>query len=241
MIVGETRSTDSAVISASIVARRCNGDYRLLSELTTVDWVVLDFVDGKRSFQDLAQLLPTEQAALTMSFRHLKGLGFLTWEHVSEREDLANCTDLGSKGFAPATSECVSSGSVRAINAHMELDVALADLSDFQCLQYLPKTLLSKFRAFRPKHFDPSLDMDIGTQALIEFLDQHIESLSPYEILGLEPTKDKVAIRQAYLKRSRLFHPDRYFRKNIGSYASVLSSLFKAVTRAFSTLQSFDG
>ena len=89
--------------------------------------------------------------------------------------------------------------------------------------------------------FDPSLDMDIGTQALIEFLDQHIESLSPYEILGLEPTKDKVAIRQAYLKRSRLFHPDRYFRKNIGSYASVLSSLFKAVTRAFSTLQSFDG
>lgn len=88
-----------------------------------------------------------------------------------------------------------------------------------------------------PRHSDPSLDIDIGTQALIEFLNLSLESLTPYEILGIEPTQDKGVIRQAYLKRSRLFHPDRYFRKNIGSYASVLSAIFKAVTRAFSSLQ----
>ncbi len=228
---------DNAVISSSTIAKRCNGDNRLLKELTTVDWVVLDFVDGKRTFQDLAQLLPTEQSALTMSFRHLKLLGFLTWETAVDNDDTMGTTSFGRSGSPVSTGGWSSSGSVSAVNASIELNTALADLSDEQCLQYIPSKLLPQFRAFTPHHSDSSLDIDMGTQALIEFLNKNIDSLTPFEILGIEPTNDKGAIRQAYLKRSRLFHPDRYFRKNIGSYANVLSVIFKAVTRAFSALQ----
>lgn len=228
---------DSAAISSLTVARRCNGDNRLLTELTTVDWVVLDFVDGKRTFQELTQMLPTEQSALTMAFRHLKLLGFLTWESAESNEVRANQTSFGQSRPNIPSSGWSNSSSVSAVNASVELNTALADLSDEQCLQYIPSKLLPKFRAFMPRHSDPSLDIDIGTQALIEFLNLSLESLTPYEILGIEPTQDKGVIRQAYLKRSRLFHPDRYFRKNIGSYASVLSAIFKAVTRAFSSLQ----
>ena len=97
---------DNAVISSSTIAKRCNGDNRLLKELTTVDWVVLDFVDGKRSFQELAQLLPTEQSALTISFRHLKLLGFLTWDTAANKEDPMNTTSFGRSGAPVSTGGC---------------------------------------------------------------------------------------------------------------------------------------
>ena len=85
---------------------------------------------------------------------------------------------------------------------------------------------------------DSKLDVPLELQVFIEFIHDNLNAFSPYDLLGIpEGTTDKTVIRNAYMQRTKQFHPDRYFRKNIGSYANVLSVIFKAVTRAFSALQ----
>ncbi len=220
--------TMSAPILPETVATPYQGDNALISKLTQVDWVVLDFANGKRTFQELATILPTEQSAIMASFHHLEQLGFLRWE--TPQDQVRNQTN---PRFASSRLDSENRVSQQADPVNM----AMADLSDSECLQYLPQRLLVPFRAFSPKLSDPSLDIDLGTQALIEFLSINISTLAPAEILGTTPDASKTEIRQAYLKRSRLYHPDRFFRKNIGVFATHLSNLFKAVTRAFAALQ----
>ena len=62
--------------------------------------------------------------------------------------------------------------------------------------------------------------------------------LTAAELLGLEEDEiTRVLVKQAYMMRTRQFHPDRYFRKNIGVFAPRIAAIFKAVTGAFASLQ----
>lgn len=47
-----------------------------------------------------------------------------------------------------------------------------------------------------------------------------------FERLGLQPTDDDAAIRQAYLETCRRLHPDRYYGKRLGVFAAILAELF---------------
>ncbi len=221
---------DSSIIEMETIARRVKGDDNLMSQFTPVDWVVLDFANGRRSFKDLATMLPTEQSALMASFRHLKALGFLAWNELTYR----NSRGDSSSGIRRNATQPIKVAEV--LSAVSDVSVIMADLSDEQCLQYIPRKLLGAFRSFTPHQVNATYEMDLGTQALVEFLFAHINGLTPYEILGVESSASDAEIRQAYLKRSRLFHPDRYYRKNIGVFTNQLTALFKAVTTAFGTL-----
>ena len=71
-----------------------------------------------------------------------------------------------------------------------------------------------------------------------EFIYEHLSTLTPAELLGLEEDEvTRVLVKQAYMMRTRQFHPDRYFRKNIGVFAPRIAAIFKAVTGAFTSLQ----
>lgn len=227
-----TYKMSSAPILSETIAYPCQGDKARLSELTLVDWCVLDFANGKRKFKELAAILPTEQSALTASFRHLASLGFLTWETQMDEPRNLTCPGGLLRGALSQQNDAANE-----LPGADPVARAMADLSDSECLQYLPQKLLVPFRTFSPRLSDETLDIDLGTQALIEFLSLHISELTPCEILNVEEGASKSEIRQAYLKRSRLFHPDRFFRKNIGIFSTHLSTLFKAVTRAFGALQ----
>ncbi|MAE95725.1 MAG: hypothetical protein CL910_13800 [Deltaproteobacteria bacterium] len=82
---------------------------------------------------------------------------------------------------------------------------------------------------------DESLDLDPKIQEeLIEF----VGGLSrPYhEILGVAPDADTRAIKKAYFQKSKRFHPDRYFRKNLGEYEAVIDTCFKRLLEAYELL-----
>jgi curved DNA-binding protein CbpA len=82
---------------------------------------------------------------------------------------------------------------------------------------------------------DPSLDLPVEMQQrVIEF-----EALldRPYhQILGVAPDADPKTIKQAYFGLSKQFHPDRYFRRNLGPYAARVESIFKKVLEAYELL-----
>ncbi|RTZ91746.1 MAG: hypothetical protein DSY92_03805, partial [Planctomycetota bacterium] len=56
------------------------------------------------------------------------------------------------------------------------------------------------------------------------------------ERLGVEPDADLRAIKRAYFELSREFHPDRFFRCELGPYTERLSLIFKTIAEAYEVL-----
>lgn len=82
---------------------------------------------------------------------------------------------------------------------------------------------------------DESLDLDPKIQEeLIEF----VRGLSrPYhEILEVPADADARTIKRAYFQKSKRFHPDRYFRKNLGEFEAVVDTCFKRLLEAYELL-----
>ncbi|NNL87219.1 MAG: DnaJ domain-containing protein [Myxococcales bacterium] len=82
---------------------------------------------------------------------------------------------------------------------------------------------------------DASLDLSTDFQQQIRDFLQRIED--PYhEILGVDIDADAKTIKKAYFGLSKSYHPDRYFRKNLGPYAVQLDRIFKRVLEAYELL-----
>ena len=82
---------------------------------------------------------------------------------------------------------------------------------------------------------DEALDINVVIQRRI--LEFEASLGRPYhELLGIEVGSDPKAVKRAYFKLSKEFHPDRYFRKQIGGYAERLDRIFKKVLEAHEIL-----
>jgi curved DNA-binding protein CbpA len=57
-----------------------------------------------------------------------------------------------------------------------------------------------------------------------------------YELMGLPTQVDKKMVQQAFYDLSRSFHPDRFFRREIGEVMERLESAFVVITDAYRTL-----
>jgi tetratricopeptide (TPR) repeat protein len=61
-------------------------------------------------------------------------------------------------------------------------------------------------------------------------------SADHYAVLGVKPGATQEQVRVAYYEASRVFHPDRYFGKKLGSYQGRLERIFKRLSEAQDTL-----
>ncbi|MCK6524675.1 DnaJ domain-containing protein, partial [Myxococcota bacterium] len=57
-----------------------------------------------------------------------------------------------------------------------------------------------------------------------------------YELLGLSDDFDRTALKNAYHNLSRRFHPDRYYRQDLGGLEKMLEDVFAGVNQAYRTL-----
>ncbi|HUH03098.1 MAG TPA: DnaJ domain-containing protein [Kofleriaceae bacterium] len=55
-------------------------------------------------------------------------------------------------------------------------------------------------------------------------------------LLGVSPDSDKRALKRAYFKVSKEFHPDRYYGRTMGVFGPWLATIFEASTMAYETL-----
>ena len=82
---------------------------------------------------------------------------------------------------------------------------------------------------------DPSLDLSIEFQSEVLAFEQRLDR--PYtEILGVAKDADARVLRRAYFKLSKEFHPDRYFRKNLGAFEARIERVFCKIAEAFEIL-----
>ena len=82
---------------------------------------------------------------------------------------------------------------------------------------------------------DESLEIDLEAQLRILEFETKLDA--PYhEILGIDLKADAKAVKRAYFELSKEFHPDRYFRKEIGAYEKRLHVVFKRILEAYELL-----
>jgi len=89
--------------------------------------------------------------------------------------------------------------------------------------------------AIDERALDEDLELAVDVQRRI--LEFEARLGQPYhELLSVQQGAAPKSIKQAYFKLSKEFHPDRYFRKNIGDYAERLDRIFKKVLEAHEIL-----
>lgn len=87
---------------------------------------------------------------------------------------------------------------------------------------------------------NPSLDceLDPAIAERVADLSSRIHKLDFYEMLGVERDADKDAVKRAFYQLAPLFHPDRYYGKNLGDFRRAMEFVFGRITLAFDTLSS---
>jgi curved DNA-binding protein CbpA len=79
--------------------------------------------------------------------------------------------------------------------------------------------------------------LDISIEAQRSMLAFECGLGRPYhEILGVAADAELRELRRAYFKLSKEFHPDRYFRRNLGAFSEVVQRVFRKIAEAFELL-----
>ena len=67
-------------------------------------------------------------------------------------------------------------------------------------------------------------------------LEARLDTADHFTLLGVPLGADAVTAKAAFFKLSLLLHPDRYFRKNLGSFRPRIEKVFKALSKAHQAL-----
>lgn len=73
-------------------------------------------------------------------------------------------------------------------------------------------------------------------KAAIDVLSGLVKTGDLYQILGVPSSCNIEQIRNAYYELSRSWHPDQFYRRDLGEYQAILDELFVGVNKAYSVL-----
>ncbi len=85
---------------------------------------------------------------------------------------------------------------------------------------------------FSPSDLSEDVDVDVERRKEILFAEAHLARWSHWEVLGIPWNAPLSAAKAAYLEKAKVFHPDRYAGKRLGSYRARLERVFRKITEA---------
>lgn len=89
---------------------------------------------------------------------------------------------------------------------------------------------------FDPFELSEDVDLDEDTRKKILFLYARMNEMTHYNVLRIDRRADSKQIKKAYFGVSKEFHPDTFFRKNIGSYKAKIEAIFKRISTSYDVL-----
>ena len=96
-----------------------------------------------------------------------------------------------------------------------------------------PQMLTARYDA---TELEEICDLDIEQRKRVLDLFYAMEDNDYYTLLGIAKESDKRAIKRAYYEVALPMHPDKFFRKNLGSFKPKMESVFNRLTVAHDTL-----
>ncbi len=89
---------------------------------------------------------------------------------------------------------------------------------------------------YDPAELDESVDIDLPRRRQILDTYYRLDQVTHYQLFGVSPNADKKAIKSAYFEIVNVYHPDRYFGKNVGSFKAKLEKVFSRLTQSYEVL-----
>ncbi|MEI9950880.1 MAG: DnaJ domain-containing protein [Pseudomonadota bacterium] len=86
------------------------------------------------------------------------------------------------------------------------------------------------------RDLDEDVDIELERKRTILDAFHRLDSVTHYQILRVDRSADKRAIKNAYFEVVNVFHPDRYFGKKLGSFKPKLERVFARLTEAHDAL-----
>jgi curved DNA-binding protein CbpA len=177
--------------------------------LNTLEGFVLSRVDGAASVDDISITCGIDKDKVLSILTRLADLGAveLAWLGARARSG-------GGMGRQPAAAPARTPEPAAAPDAH-----------------FAPR-----MPRFDPSEHDRAVQIPVESRRRILNAYLAIEAMDLYQVLGVNRRADKKAIRNAYFELSKLFHPDAYFGKELGSFKPKMEAVFKRLTEAYDTL-----
>jgi len=85
---------------------------------------------------------------------------------------------------------------------------------------------------FSATDLSEDVDLEVERRKQILFADAHLARWTHWEVLDIPWNAACAAARAAYLDHVKVFHPDRYAGKRLGSYRARLERVFRRITEA---------
>ncbi len=85
---------------------------------------------------------------------------------------------------------------------------------------------------FNPHDLGENVELDVERRKEILFAEARLARSSHWELLGIPWNAPATAAKDAYLDKVKVFHPDRYAGKRLGTYRARLERVFRALTEA---------
>jgi curved DNA-binding protein CbpA len=86
--------------------------------------------------------------------------------------------------------------------------------------------------AFNPADLGEDVELPDDRRREILLADAHHSTWTHWQVLGIAWNAPAGAVKAAYLDKVKVFHPDRYAGKRLGSYRARLERIFRRLTEA---------
>ncbi len=172
---------------------------------------VLSRVDGLTTELEIAEAAGLEESAVSSTLTALTRLGAVHFDPPR----------LGESMRAPRPAPTVS----------LPLRLGPIIESSGEAEPHHPAAAL-----YELQELDEAVDLSVERKRVILEAFHHLDSLSHYQLLKVDPRADKKAIKNAYYEVVNVFHPDRYFGKNLGSFKPKLERVFARLTEAYDAI-----
>lgn len=208
---------------------------------------VLSQVNGYTSSSDIALVTGFPEDKVDEILLRLRQLGAVDWSAAtaSGMENTSPTAETRAQRASKSRPQAVSKSSLEAKDVR---DVPKA-ISAPPPLEEAPPAQPEKESSSKPEHafprrhgdFDPTLleepgEIDRATKTEILRFWARIEHDTHYELLGIDSAADKKAVKAAFFELVNVFHTDRFFGKDLGTFRARLEKIFAALTRAHDTL-----
>jgi hypothetical protein len=89
---------------------------------------------------------------------------------------------------------------------------------------------------FDPQELEQAIDLDLEKRKQVIYFHYHLKRVTYYDLFQVPQDVDSRGLRKAYFKLSKDFHPDSFFRKELGGYQKKIEEVFRWLSKAYEVL-----
>ena len=92
--------------------------------------------------------------------------------------------------------------------------------------------------AFDPVALESGDALTVEQKQVVMYVHYHLRRITYYQLFDVPSDARRTEIKSAYFQLSKAFHPDRWFRKDVGRHGDTIEEVFKWINRAYAVLSS---